>query len=1751
MSMTQDCVEWNDDSQVDLRHYVSGTPASARKGKDSGYSPGQEIENIWNLLETKNSSPTRDAKKILQRSNSCPLSNNPHRRRKRPRLVETPSKHRKRRKPTTADSTNHAPDDTRQVTAAAKPGPLGFEDLLKQLDTPGKKRQPLQVVARETVSTRKRNQQQKVDVKAALASNKGNKKSAFTSHMPPPSVQDSIVHSLPLMKDSTSIYYNGRKEMSGVAKAPFVQPDLGTVTSDSLELTKSRQNPTIAIRNSKKSSRVTPTEEAGTARSEAFDFEDNATISKPNPAVLDARISGQNNVFVDSKEALEISCPRKITPTNSEVKHSKQISSFATRMFGSSERPSVTPTEQAVVTKSAVFDFEDDFEISESDLLALDAAIVATQGVSDELDQSTNPVKLANKSTKLQDNLLLLKQKSNAAKNQKRRITEMPRNSLNYQNLDAPKCSNVPSIESGGKDNTDEFGHFDFDFEDLDKKIQKHTPKELSTNAPTKTCSGSPEKDHFFDDIDENFDFQALDNQIAQLQSLGKKGFTTDTKRKVAAVNIQLPLPNAKVSNPRSMNDDKRQTFCSFSRYKIISVHDDTTLYTKALMVKSWKNEMTNIEQNRKDSLHRPGIAHGKLTSIQNMEEEKDGDGWIFLRGEWYHTPAQPQDIIHLCSVSGRYKTNSEALPVILHTCAPTGSDEKDDLVLVLHPDMLIPPTIISEAISCSRRAVLRSRLGSSGLNSAAALYGIMRHNLFELCMSENDFSAEFAKDSIFLIVRKAAENLVSLGIKDEEARNEVLRVLPQLQKFHRDFMRSQEQGFCKSAMLNGNGIHNDIDCNIDSVEGTEEDLWSHEFGLKGNLDVTVKATTQEVTSQGQRKGEKDKGIIGIELKTGHSQQPQSAHIAQLALYILMLSVRYGLGSPSDDHASKVGMLLYMNPHGLSANRVSPLINEWKSLIGQRNAIACDIKNATGIRGVSISNEEGKDSSERLPNVRIDAAPPTNLPDVLQATQQCNHCYVNRECMLYASSGNKEKLSLIKKSHAKLIAHFCGHLDQQDIQYFLDWDRLIDLEADATAKAVTALWLTPSLDLELKTGRTVSSLVLEVPVSRGTSMGGNEDFEWVLVFLKRASDSVSKAEFSRLAVERGSHVVISYDSTSTQTSFGEQCRRLKVVKNTMYLARGIVSSLDGERIAVKISKQHCRQLMQAYDKEKLRRDELKLRIDTDDVQTGLGTTKQNLINLFTGDVKPFENSKADPKLSQNYFVRNRFAKLREKIVRLDPPQYDKKKLSEIFNDNLKTKIPGCEMKILRDEFELLNSDQKAAVKKVMTANDYTLIQGLPGTGKTSTIVFVARLLAAHGKRVLVTSYTHAAVDNIMIKLIDKGVGNPVNPKRLLRSLVRIGRKGTIHPAVEPILLSEVALTMQELIDGEAEKSCKAIMPSAGVIQATISNARIVGVTALSIPRSPILVSQKFDIVIIDEAGQINQPAILGALMAADNFVLVGDHKQLPPLVTSELAENAGYGISMLSRLAEKHPECVAQLTLQYRMHEDICRICNDIAYNGKLKCANEKVRTSLLQLNHFEASKVKLDRWVSRIINPKLPVVFADTDFYEQDDSKQLYALESKAGKGGVGNMVNDREVVIVRRIIDALLESGLPASSIGLISPFRAQVRKLTDSTAIAHWQKSGLEISTIDRYQGRDKQVIIVSFVRSNQQGYAGRLLNDYRRLNVAVSRAMKKLVMVGSYSTLHSGSTVLRPVLDGLLQRKQVEVIPQHVLRSPIYE
>lgn len=388
-------------------------------------------------------------------------------------------------------------------------------------------------------------------------------------------------------------------------------------------------------------------------------------------------------------------------------------------------------------------------------------------------------------------------------------------------------------------------------------------------------------------------------------------------------------------------------------------------------------------------------------------------------------------------------------------------------------------------------------------------------------------------------------------------------------------------------------------------------------------------------------------------------------------------------------------------------------------------------------------------------------------------------------------------------------------------------------------------------------------------------------------------------------------------------------------------------------------------------------------------------------------------------------------------------------------------------------------------------------------------------------------------------------------------IARIDRYSRCHPRVKPYIVEELA--------GEIAECCGQ-RPSAESLKTVVSSAMVVGVSALTIPRSSMLIDQHFDVVIVDEAGQISQPAIIGALMAAKSFVLVGDQMQLPPLSISELSSEQGefghwscrllthfflgFCVSMMQRLAESNRSAVVQLGVQYRMHEDICQLSNDIVYGGALKSANASVAKQRIELQGFP-SRLRLGgtqyNWLEKAVSPSTAVIFLNTDGQHQGGQAPLRPLEHRCALSGTTGIVNSAEASLVRLLTRSLTSCGVDESNIGVIVPFRSQLRLLHSDTTLAPFKEAGLEMSTIDSYQGRDKLVIVISFTRSNAKGKVGRLLEDFRRLNVAVTRAKSKLIMVGSYATLSNGSSVLRPVLNRLKNSDMVVDVPDEAISN----
>lgn len=246
-----------------------------------------------------------------------------------------------------------------------------------------------------------------------------------------------------------------------------------------------------------------------------------------------------------------------------------------------------------------------------------------------------------------------------------------------------------------------------------------------------------------------------------------------------------------------------------------------------------------------------------------------------------------------------------------------------------------------------------------------------MRHSLFEETMKEQDFTVEPAIEHIRKIVKKNAEGLLSCNVSSREAEQEILKFLPQLQRFANEYTEfglvKGPRNLSQCAKLESQGTALPTQFIAKSAQAIEEPVISPELGLKGNVDMLVKALTAKLDPQLGK--QTSTSIMSVELKTGHNQRPQNVHIAQLALYVVMLQTRHGTAGSklNESSAADSGLLLYMNNEAVRAVHIAPMLSEIKSLIGMRNVVAIESIRASRPRGVRLSYEaDDIDSSKAI-----------------------------------------------------------------------------------------------------------------------------------------------------------------------------------------------------------------------------------------------------------------------------------------------------------------------------------------------------------------------------------------------------------------------------------------------------------------------------------------------------------------------------------------------------------------------------------------------------------------------------------------------------------------------------------------------------------------------------------------------------------------------------------------------------------------
>lgn len=427
--------------------------------------------------------------------------------------------------------------------------------------------------------------------------------------------------------------------------------------------------------------------------------------------------------------------------------------------------------------------------------------------------------------------------------------------------------------------------------------------------------------------------------------------------------------------------------------------------------------------------------------------------------------------------------------------------------------------------------------------------------------------------------------------------------------------------------------------------------------------------------------------------------------------------------------------------------------------------------------------------------------------------------------------------------------------------------------------------------------------------------------------------------------------------------------------------------------------------------------------------------------------------------------------------------------------------------------ESLNDSQNRAVEFAMSAEDIAIIHGPPGTGKTTTVVEVIRQAIASGERILACAPSNTAVDNLLEGLVTAGesavrLGHPARVLEVVRNhtLDALVEQHDAYPVIQDMIREAEQLerragrfTRGKPAPGQKYQQRQeardlrkhARMMERQAVNEVLADARVVCAT-VSYDFS-IIDDHEFDLVVIDEACQSVEPGCWVPLKFAHRIVLAGDHCQLPPTILSKPAAKEGFDISLMQRLVEHYGDTVTrQLTVQYRMHEQIMRFSSDRFYDGTLTADSSVAEHVLSGLPTIPAEGVD-----------DSPVVFIDTAGAGWNEEIEENGLSK----------FNPNEAKLVLDQVSALCEAGLSPSDIAVIAPYAAQVRWLRQ-----HCEYDKLEIDTVDGFQGREKEAVVMCTVRSNNKGEVG-FLSDSRRMNVALTRARRKLVLIGDSSTLGS--------------------------------
>ena len=454
------------------------------------------------------------------------------------------------------------------------------------------------------------------------------------------------------------------------------------------------------------------------------------------------------------------------------------------------------------------------------------------------------------------------------------------------------------------------------------------------------------------------------------------------------------------------------------------------------------------------------------------------------------------------------------------------------------------------------------------------------------------------------------------------------------------------------------------------------------------------------------------------------------------------------------------------------------------------------------------------------------------------------------------------------------------------------------------------------------------------------------------------------------------------------------------------------------------------------------------------------------------------------------------------------------------------------------KFPWLNPTQERAVNEVLWAKDVAIVHGPPGTGKTTTLVEAINETLMRESQVLVCAQSNMAVDWISEKLVDRGInvlriGNPtrVNDKMLGFTYERRFESHADYPQLWAIrkAIRELRKNRKKGSENYHQKMDR-LKSRAAEIELRINaelfgEARVIACTLVGSAHH-LLEGMKFGTLFIDEAAQALEAACWIPMKRASRVILAGDHCQLPPTVKSIAALRAGLGKTLMERIAENKPEVVTLLKIQYRMNDEIMRFSSDWFYGGKVESAPQIKYRSVLDYDHpitwidtsNEENQITIEGEdapedsASTSSSVSAANQNSDLNFKEQFVGESFGRINKAEAELTLLTLAEYFTKISKRRVLEERID-------VGIISPYRAQVqylKKLIKKYEFFKPYRRLISVNTVDGFQGQERDVILISLVRSNDEGQIG-FLKDLRRMNVAMTRARMKLIILGNKDTM----------------------------------